>query len=340
MGLYRRKDGKNYWFTINHNGVRIQKSTGTDNKRLAERIYAKVLTDAHEGKWVQSEAKRRTFEEMRDRYMTDYAIPNKAPKTVQKDHNTFKQLSRFFGGLKLSAITPQRIAEYKRLRHSQGRKTGTLAKELELLRASLNIALKEWEWIETTPFWKVKIEQPKKGMDRWLRPEEEHALLAECPEWLRAIVVFALNTGMRRNEVLSLKWKHVNLEESTAMVDEPKNGEVRTIPLNIKAHEVLESKGNMRPISGYVFHSKTGTKISGNNLRRAFNEAVKRSGIEHVRFHDLRHTFATRLVQMGTDIYRVKELLGHKSLKMTTRYAHHDTSSLRSAVEILDRIEA
>ncbi len=110
------------------------------------------------------------------------------------------------------------------------------------------------------------------------------------------------------------------------------------LPLNQAAIDVLEANGNVRHISGYVFPSDSSTKFDASNLRRSFNLAIEKAGIEHVRFHDLRHTFATRLVQSGINLYVVKELLGHKSLKMTMRHAHHYPESLRHRVDILNRL--
>ena len=260
MGLYRR--GKTYWFTISHKGNRIQESTGTESKRLAEKIYAKALSDIQEDRWFQNEAKRRTFEELRDRYMSDYAIPNKAPRTVKKDTDTFKPLTAFFAGHSIAEITPQRISDYKRHRRGQNIKTSTLAKELELLRGSLNVALREWEWLEVNPFWKVKIEQPKNHIYRWLTANEENILISECTDWVKEIVTFALNTGMRQDEILSLKWQDVDLARKTLIVVKSKNGEQRTLPLNQAAFEVLMSKGKIRHISGLVFPSQAGTKIN------------------------------------------------------------------------------
>ncbi len=143
---------------------------------------------------------------------------------------------------------------------------------------------------------------------------------------------------MRQNEILSLKWRDVNLDRGTLTIVESKNGEQRTLPLNRAAIAVLEAKGKVRHISGLIFPSQAGTKINPGNLRRGFNAAREKAGIDHVRFHDLRHTFATRLVQRGVDLYVVKELLGHKSIKMTMRYAHHYPESLRHGVDILDRL--
>ncbi len=130
--------------------------------------------------------------------------------------------------LRSSAITPQKIADYKRHRRSQGLKTGTIAKELELLRASLNVAMKEREWLAVNPFWKVRIDMPRKSKDWWLKHEEETLLLTECPDWLRDIVTFALNTGLRQNELFSVMWKDVDLKKKTVTVVETKNGELRT----------------------------------------------------------------------------------------------------------------
>ena len=116
-----------------------------------------------------------------------------------------------------------------------------------------------------------------------------------------------------------------------------KNKEKRTIPVNQTVYELLKSKSKVRYISGFIFVSQTGTKIIARNLLRAFFKARKAAGLEDVRFHDLRHTFATRLVQSRIDLYVVKELLGHKTITMTMRYAHHNPESLRHGVEVLDR---
>jgi integrase len=108
-----------------------------------------------------------------------------------------------------------------------------------------------------------------------------------------------------------------------------KNGEKRTIPMSNLATRFLRD-AKVRDISGKVF------PVSETRLRVAFMKTLKKAGIADFRFHDLRHTFATRLVQNGVDLYKVKELLGHKTLAMTTRYAHHYPESLRASVEVLD----
>lgn len=339
MGLYKRKGSQFYWMSFRVNGKKIYESTKTTNKKLAERIHAKRLTEIEEGRWFPTEAKKRIFEELMGRYMKEYAIPNKSSRTVIKDRCSFKRLSEFFEGHKLSEITPQKIADYKSQRREAGIRPATLARELELLRAALNIAVREWEWLEINPFWKVRIDQPKGHKERWVTLKEEESLLRDSPPWLRDIILFALNTGMRQDEILSLKWSQVDIPRRIVTLLETKNKEKRTIPFNQTASGLLRAKGKVRHISGYVFASKTGTKVHARNLLRAFYSAREKAGLKDVRFHDLRHTFATRLVQAGVDLYVVKELVGHKSLKMTMRYAHHYPESLRHGVDVLDKLK-
>ena len=185
------------------------------------------------------------------------------------------------------------------------------------------------------------MERENNGRDRWLTVEEEGRVLAACGPWLRDLVQFALGTGMRMGEILSLSWRGVDLIRRMAMVFHSKNGERRTIPVNQTVLHLLKERGTLRSLRmDLVFPSTTHTPLESGHLRRAFRVALKKAKIEDFRFHDLRHTFATRLVQAGVELYKVQRLLGHKSPMMTQRYAHHYPESIRDGVEILDRIKA
>ena len=123
------------------------------------------------------------------------------------------------------------------------------------------------------------------------------------------------------------------------MVCKSKNGERRTIPLNRTVMDLLVHRSGSKPATtDCVFWSEVGTPLDGPNLRRAFRSTLKKAKIEDFHFHDLRHTFATRIVQVGVDLYKVQRLLGHKSPQMTQRYAHHYPESLRDGVEALERV--
>ena len=334
MSLYKRNDI--WWMDVRINERRRRLSTGTKNKKLAESCYAKTVVEIQTGKWFPDESKKRKFEELRDRYMREHSQVYKAPKSHLRDGASFKHLSQLFGELTLAEITPARISEYKSIRRTEGAKPATLSRELEVLRHSLNLAVREWEWLDRNPFERVKIDKVNNKIERWLTSDEEVRLLQASLPWLRDIVIFALNTGMRQDEILSLKWSEIDLVRQTALLLMTKNKEKRTVPLNQTMTELLRGKSKIRSISGYVFTSQAENKIDARNLLRAFYAARTKAKLEDVRFHDLRHTFATRLVQSGVDLYVVKELLGHKTITMTMRYAHHDPESLRHGVEVLD----
>ena len=134
-------------------------------------------------------------------------------------------------------------------------------------------------------------------------------------------------------------WQDVNLFSGVATLQETKNGERRSIPLNRTVWELLMAKSKVRYLaSDYVFTSSVGTKIDGGNLRADFMKALKTAKVNGFCFHDLRHTFATRLIQRGIDLYKVQKLLGHRDNKTTQRYAHHYPESLRDGVDALDSI--
>jgi integrase len=206
------------------------------------------------------------------------------------------------------------------------------------MKHAFNLAIKEWEWAKQNPVSRVSFEQEDNKRDRWLSQEEEGRLLPTCVPWVREIMTMALHTGMRMGEILSLKWDAVDLFRRTVIILQSKNGDKRTIPLNGNAFALLKEKlKNRGPLSEWIFPSQAGTKHDGHGLRRAFRKALKTATIHDFHFHDLRHTFATRLVQAGVDLYKVQKLLGHRSPVMTQRYAHHSSESLREGVNVLDR---
>jgi integrase len=200
------------------------------------------------------------------------------------------------------------------------------------------IAVEEWEWLDHKPFLRIKKEKENNVQEKYLTSDEEKRLIENCPEWLKGLVVFSLNTGLRQNEQLSLTWERVSLQRRDILILETKSGRPRSIPLNKTAIGVLERNAKTRSIKNdLVFFSNCGTKLNNCNLIRAFKRAVKRTGISDFTWHGLRRTFATRLAHRGLDIYKISRLLGHEDVQTTQRrYAHHCTESLRIGVDILD----
>jgi len=324
MGLYRR--GETYWFTLMHDGQRIRESLKTDNRKLAEKVYAKKLVDIVEGRYFEATtARTTTFDEMVEKYLSKHAH--------SRDGYTKKPLLDFFGGMMLSQITTPLVADYQDERLEEV-KEATVYQELSLLRRMFNVARKRWKWVKDNPVSDGDLSfsvGSRNARDRWLTVEEEDTLLEKAtnPVWLRALLITALHTGMRRGELLALTRKDIDFPRRLVRVERSKNGEKRSIPMSQTLYETLGTI-KVQDISGTLF------PIAIRSLRAAYDETLAKAGITNFHFHDLRHTFATRLVQNGVDLYRVQKLLGHKSIAMTQRYAHHYPESLRSSVEVLD----
>jgi integrase len=317
MGLYRR--GETYWFTLMHDGQRIRESLKTDNRKLAEKVYAKKLVDIVEGRYFEATtARTTTFDEMVEKYLSKHAH--------SRDGYTKKPLLDFFGGMMLSQITTPLVADYQDERLEEV-KEATVYQELSLLRRMFNVARKRWKWVKDNPVSDGDLSfsvGSRNARDRWLTVEEEDTLLEKAtnPVWLRALLITALHTGMRRGELLALTRKDIDFPRRLVRVE-------RSIPMSQTLYETLQTI-KVRDISGTLF------PIAIRSLRAAYDEALAKAGITDFHFHDLRHTFATRLVQNGVDLYKVQKLLGHKNIAMTERYAHHYPESLRSSVEVLD----
>jgi integrase len=206
---------------------------------------------------------------------------------------------------------------------------------------AFTMAIREWEWLNENPVTLVSEERVQNHIERWLTFEEEATLLAQAPAWLRELIVFAVETGLRESEILNLQWCHVDLFRKTIAILEQKNRGRDTLPVSKRALELLKERAKVRPLNcPYVFCNTKGTRIRTSNLRRAFKRARGKAGLTNVRFHDLRHTFATRLVQHGADLYTVQKLGRWKTLSMVTRYAHHHPESLRAGIAILDQARA
>lgn len=334
MGLVKRGDV--WWMYFTYQGQQIRKSTGTADRRLADAILSKVKVQIIEGQYFEKAvAQSHTFTELMDRYEKEHVLRKLRHRGVKGYMNN---LRAFFGDRTLADITPKLIVAYKNKRYEDGKAPATINRELANLKKAFNLALREWEWCHQNPVTRVSMEKENNKRDRWLSEEEESRLLTACAPWLHDLVTFALHTGMRMGEILELTWRGVDFTRRTVTVMRSKNGERRTIPVNETVLRVLKEKARVRSLaSDLVFCSKAFTPMESGHLRRSFRLALSKAKIEEFHFHDFRHTFATRLVQAGIDLYKVQQLLGHKSPIMTQRYAHHYPESLRDGVEILDR---
>jgi integrase len=192
----------------------------------------------------------------------------------------------------------------------------------------------EWEMVEQSPFDRGKSLRLKENNKRlrFLTEDEIPTLLDACPEYLRRIVICAINTGMRRGEILSLKWDQVR--NGFIYLSKTKTNEPRQIPINDDLELLFkEIRKDQHLTSKHVF-TNTGKQVRA--IERSFRGSLKRAGIQDFRFHDLRHTFASLVLMKGGSLKDVQELLGHKTMTMTLRYGHLTQEHKRKAVNLLN----
>lgn len=328
-GLYKR--GGIYWLRYAGTGGRIVfESAKTSNLKQAEAILTKRKADVLEGKVPVRFTKRYTFQELSKEYL-DWATRQKSYKDKR---NRLGQLLKVFGNLPLEMFTTMRVEQYQSER-LKVIKPASVNRLLSLLKHTFTKAV-EWNMVSEEALKRIrKVKQlPENNRRlRYLNPEECQALIESCVPHLKPIVITALNTGMRLGEILNLKWEQVDLRNGFILLDKTKNNERREIPINATLTEVLEAMPHSVE-SLYVFVNRDGNPYKG--VKTSFATALKRTGIQDFKFHDLRHTFASCLVMGGVDIITVKELLGHKSLTMTLRYAHLAPSHQVKALRVLD----
>lgn len=244
--------------------------------------------------------------------------------------------TKLYGNKKLSEITIEDIDIYKRRRFEDNAKPGTVARELVVIRNMFYQARKWRRFFGENPVSQSGMSEVHNQVERIFSPEEEERLLKVCSPYLRNIIVTALNTGMRKLEILSLKWEYIDLESNVIVIPQTntKNRKTRRVPVSSALRKTLIEQKLMSGGSEFVFPSKDSKNGHLSWLRRSFTTACRRAGIQGLRFHDMRHTAATRLVEKGVHLHAVSKLLGHSAVKITERYSHPE-SSIEEAVEIL-----
>ena len=329
MGIYRKGDS---WFIDYYVGGYRKREKIGPSRKLAETVLAKRKIEIAENKYLDiRKEKKISFEYLAETFLNEYCRPNH--RTYKRTISYIKNLSKFFGNCYISEISPLAIEKYKSSRIEKV-KPATVNRDLDVLRSMFNRAI-EWGMMKVNPAQNVKRFSVDNTRVRFLTEEEIKRLLEACSGDLLGIVILALNTGMRRGEIFGLRWEYIDLENG--IINLPgslsKNKRHREIPMNELVIRVLKDlKAKSR--SGYVFPGRQGNEPRS-DVRKSFALALKKAGIENFRFHDLRHTFCSQLVASGVDIYTVMELAGHRSVKMTMRYAHLAPSKKKEAVKVL-----
>lgn len=327
-----KSNDKNYYIDFCANGKRKREHIGA-SKALAETVLNKRLVEVAEGKYLDIKKENRIkFEDFANEYLELHCKTNNK-SWLKTDSRLLTVLKRHFSGKCLHEITPHLVEKFKSDRIAEVA-PATVNRQLACLKSLFNKAIAWNKFTGTNPVKSVKLFKENNQRLRFLERDEIAKLLSVCNKTLRTIVIVALNTGMRRGEVLGLKWRDLDVKRGVIYLHNTKNGERRELPINEQVKTAL-IRVRKHPQSEYIFYKQDGSPIG--DIKKSFLTAIRKSGIKDFRFHDLRHSFASHLVMSGADLNTVRELLGHKSLQMTLRYSHLSPNHKQRAVDILGR---
>jgi len=319
-------------------------------------------------KAAEAQAASRTIsaflDEEKGKYWTDYLKRRRSGKATRA---RILNAWRPFVDIDMVDLDPDKVNKHRLARQDAGVQWQTLDRDRTALLAMLNYAVSK-KVISRNPlgdkaFQTLKKEQEKSDDDhkrrRWLGERDEFEDIrdhrnekigerqrfmealddAGTPQYLRDICTLALNTGLRRGEIFNLMWSDVSLmrNQVTVKAATAKGNKERILPLNATAKQLLDRLSKVRHITGYIF-ANPDTNQPFTSLKHSWATLVERAKLEDFNFHDCRHDFASRLVQAGVDLYKVKDLLGHSSIILTERYAHLAPHQKHDAVRLLDRV--
>ena len=349
------------------NGSRVRRSLETSDKREAQELHDRLKSEAWRVKKL-GESPKKLFKEACIRWIRE----KEDKKSIDDDKSIIKFWLLHFRDHLLSDITAEKIMEAvdgmenrrHRLNWEMSKERcirlkkpvpeyepkmatkGTRTRHLAILRAILNMAA-GWGWLDKAP--KISTPRVKNGRIRWLTEEESKRVFAEIAPHFFPIVMFAITTGLRRSNVTDLEWSQVDLDKRMAWMhpDETKAGNAIGVPLNETACGILKKQQGLHKRWVFV-HTKAAYRSDGTKTpairkmrtdsNKAWKGALKRAGIDNFRFHDLRHTWASWLVQSGVSLLALKEMGGWETLEMVQRYAHLSAGHLNEHASKIDAI--
>lgn len=285
------------------------------NKSDAIQWARSIEIEIDRGTYINTDYAQKTlFKEILQKYLDDVV-----PYMRSADNQSIrvrKLMKHPIAEVNMAHLSPKHMADYRDER-LKVIKPNTVIRELAILSSVINHARREWSLNIINPVTMIKKPPSSQGRDRILNDEELGRLCIELEKispWYKPLVKFALETGMRRGELMSLLWVNINFEKSVAFLPLTKNGDSRYVPLSMKAIRIL--KLLPRDIEGRVFPLNTGT------VSILFLRAARRAKVEDIHFHDLRHMALTKLSDKFTNILELASISGHRELKMLQRYVH------------------
>jgi len=329
-GLFKR--GAVWHIAKGFRGGRIRESTGTGDFTEAEAYLARKIEELRQAQ-VYGVRPKRTFRQAATKYLNE-----KEKRSLYKDAWSLKRIDPFIGSLTLENVHMGTLRPYIEHAKKQGLKHRTINMPLEVVRHILNLAAGEWldehglTWLQSAP--KIRLLPRTDAKEPYpLNGPEQAKLFAALPRHLRRMCLFAVNTGLRDGELCGLRWEYeIEIPEMEASVfivpkEQTKNQQDRRVVLNRIAAQVIEECRGDHPEFVFVFR--------GHPVKSMYNtgwkEARAKVGLDHVRIHDLRHTFGRRLRAAGVSFEDRQDLLAHKSGRMTTHYSQAELGNLIAA---------
>jgi integrase len=331
----RTRSGDPFYFADYRLGRRRMRTSLGSNKALAKLKVEEIERELLLGLAATSPEKRNlTIRELASEYVSATAS-RRRPKTQYEERNRFeKSILPKLGHLRLCDISQRHLEQWVSDKVAEGLKPGSVNRHITSIKAMFKAAV-DWDYLPRSPASRLKKLRENERSIRFLERDESERLLEASiggPDYLYPIVLLALHTGMRRSEILHLRWQDMDFRREEVRVENmeghlTKSGRTRTVPMTELVRE------HFRPLRqiGFLFPGLNGKPQR--QLDKSFKSALKRAGIEKFRFHDLRHTFASHLTMQGVPQRAVQELLGHGSGRMTERYSHLSPKHMHDAVK-------
>lgn len=338
MTVRKRKDTNRWTCDFYYNGERIVKTLKfARTKKEAEQAEAVIMNQVFQQAYGFDSKPDKRFDDFVVETFLPYSETNK--KSFYYDVLICRVLVPAFHAKTLRQITPPMIEALKQewlktpTKHGRKRSPATVNRHLGVLSKIFSLA-EDAELVESNPCKRVRKFRLDNQRMRVLSAEEEMRLFSALGknELVKQIVQIALNTGLRRGEIFDLKWFDLDFGRGLIQVRVSKSSRKRLVPMNETVRSLLNS---LEKTSEFVFPSpKTNRRL--NQIKTSFRKAVDKAGLEDFRFHDLRHTAASRMAAAGADPFTLMKILGHSDIRMTARYTHATDAALKRAVTNLD----
>lgn len=317
---------------------RERRDTGVQDRRVAGDIFAAWQVQVARAKWLglPVTTTQYTVQDLLREYAAK-VMPRKSPASQCRDHVVLEQFAKRWGTLALDQLRTKTLEDYLTER-LQDVTLATVSKELGILKSAYGRALR-WDWVTTTPFRGIMLNQDGEERMRWLTDAEEGRLVDSAAPWLRDLILGGLDTGLRRSNLVGLEWSWLHEHGTVLMVPrqlvKAKKATVM-IPLTTRAATIIQRQVRHGD-APCVFTNSAGRAYSLPQVSMAVIRTAKQAQLSGVSLHTLRHTFISRLVQAGRPLPEVAALAGHRDIKMTMRYAHLAPSHLRAGIQALEQ---